>query len=86
MGEYQYSYLLKSNLASVKSDVDEQNFDHSNTIPTGLSKLNNVADNDVVKKRMYGEVVEKVNTNDSERQNLEKKNQHVNKIIPDTTK
>ena len=47
------SYATKTNLAALKSEVDKIDTDKLKTVPTDLSKLSNVAKNDVVKKTDY---------------------------------
>ena len=44
------SYATKTNLASLKTEVDKIDTDKLKTVPTDLAKLNNVVKNDVVKK------------------------------------
>ena len=44
------SYATKTNLASLKTEVDKIDTDKLKTTPTDLAKLSNVAKNDVVKK------------------------------------
>ena len=44
------SYATKTNLAALKSEVDQIDVDKLKTVPTDLSKLSNVVKNDVVKK------------------------------------
>ena len=44
------SYALKTNLASLKSEVDKIDTDKLKTVPDDLAKLSNVVKNDVVKK------------------------------------
>ena len=51
-----------ADLASTKSDVDKLDANKLQTIPTDLSELNDVVDNDVVKKTRYDTLVKKVNT------------------------
>ena len=51
-----------ADLASTKSDVDNLDANKLQTIPTDLSELNDVVDNDVVKKTRYDTLVKKVNT------------------------
>ena len=46
------SFALKTNLASLKTEVDKLDIDKLVPIPTDLSKLSNVVKNDVIKK-MY---------------------------------
>ena len=47
------SYLTKTNLAALKSEVDKINVDKLKTVPVDLAKLSNVVKNDVVKKTDY---------------------------------
>ena len=55
------SYALKSNLASLKTEVDELDIDKLTLVPIDLAKLRNVVKNDVVKKTEYDKLVNKVN-------------------------
>ena len=58
---------LKTNLANLKTELDKLDIDKLVPVPNDLSKLNNVAKNDVVKKVDYNKLVVKVNnigTND----------------------
>ena len=45
------SFALKTNLATLKTEVDKLDIDKLAPVPTDLSKLSNVVKNDVVKKR-----------------------------------
>ena len=45
------SFVLKTNLANLKTEVDKLNIDKVVPIPVNLSKLSDVVKNDVVKKR-----------------------------------
>ena len=54
------SFALKTNLANLKSEVDELNVDKLRPVPTDLSKLSDVVKNDVVKKADYNKLVIKV--------------------------
>ena len=47
------SYGTKTNLASLKTEVDKIDTDKLKTVPADLAKLSNVAENDVVKKTDY---------------------------------
>ena len=47
------SYASKTNLAALKTEVDEIDVDKLKRTPTELAKLSNVAKNDVVKKTDY---------------------------------
>ena len=55
------SFALKSNLASLKTEVDKIDADKLKTYPVNLAKLSNVVKNDVIKKTEYDKVVAKVN-------------------------
>ena len=44
------SYATKTNLASLKSEVDKIDTNKLKTVPADLAKLSNVVKNDVVKK------------------------------------
>ena len=47
------SFASKTNLASLKTEVDKLDTDKLKTTPIDLSKLSNVVENDVVKKTDY---------------------------------
>ena len=83
------SFALKSNLASLKTEVDKLDIDKLLPVPVDLSKLSDVIKNDVVKKTVYEKLVAKVNSivtsrfvlknkNDTDKTGLENK-------IPDTS-
>ena len=55
------SYALKSNLASLKTEVDKLDINKLTSVPIDLAKLSNVVKNDVVKKTEYDKLVNKVN-------------------------
>ena len=55
------SYALKSNLASLKTEVDKLDIDKLTTVPIDLAELSNAVKNDVVKKTEYDKLVNKVN-------------------------
>ena len=59
------SYSLKSNLASLKTEVVKLDIDKLTPVPNDLAKLSNVVKNDVVKKTEYGKLVNKVNDIDT---------------------
>ena len=59
------SFALKSNLASLKTEVDKLDIDKLTPVPNDLAKLNNVVKNDVVKKTKYNKLVTKVDNIDS---------------------
>ena len=47
------SFALKSNLASLKTEVDKIDADKLKTVPVDLAKLSNVVKNDAIKKIEY---------------------------------
>ena len=56
------SYLaVKSDLASLKTEVDKIDIDKLKIVSADLSKLSNLVDNDVVKNILYDKLVTKVN-------------------------
>ena len=58
------SFALKTNLASLKTEVDKLDIDKLVPFPIDLSKLGDVVKNDVAKKAVYDKLVEKVNNID----------------------
>ena len=59
------SFPLKTNLASLKTEVDKLDIDKLVPVPVDLSKLSDVVKNDVVKKTVYDKLVAKVNSIDT---------------------
>ena len=59
------SYALKTNLASLKTEVDTIDTNKLKTVPDDLAKLSNVVKNDVVKKTTYNTLKNKVDTIDT---------------------
>ena len=55
------SFALKSNLASLKTEVDKIDAGKLKTAPVDLAKLSNVVKNDVIKKTEYDKLVAQVN-------------------------
>ena len=51
----------KSDLASLKAEVDKIDIDKLKTVPFDLFKLSNVVDNGVVKKTVYAKLAANVN-------------------------
>ena len=47
------SFALKSNLASLKTEVDKLNIDKLGPVPADLSKISDVVKNDVVNRTVY---------------------------------
>ena len=59
------SFALKSNLASLNTEVDKIDADKLKTVPVDLAKLRDVVKNDVVKKTEYNKLVTKVDNIDT---------------------
>ena len=51
---------MKTNLASLKTEVDKLNIDKLKPLPDNVSKLSNVVTNEVVKKTEHDKLVGKV--------------------------
>ena len=58
-------FALKTNLASLKTEVDKLDIGKLVPVPNDLAKLSNVFKNDVVKKTEYDGLVSKVNNIDT---------------------
>ena len=54
-------FASKTNLATLKTEVDKLDIDKLALVPTELSKWSNVVRNDVVKKNVFEKLVTKVN-------------------------
>ena len=59
------SFALKSNLTSLKTEVDKLDIDKLVLVPADLSKLSDVVKTDIVKKTVYDILVVKVNNIDT---------------------
>ena len=59
------SFALKTNLASLRTEVDKLDIAKLVPVPIDLSNLGNVVKNDVVKKTAYDKLVAKVNNIDT---------------------
>ena len=59
------SFALKSNLASLKTEVDKHDIDKLASVPVDLSKLSDVVKNDGVKETVYDKLVAKVDNIDT---------------------
>ena len=59
------NFSLKTNLANIKTEVDQSDIEKLVPVPTDLSKLSNVVKNYVVKKGVYDKLVAKVNNIDT---------------------
>ena len=55
------NFALKTNLASIKTEVNKLDIDKLVPVPNDLAKLSNIVKSDVVKKAEYGRLVTKVN-------------------------
>ena len=74
------SFALKTNLASLKTEVDKLDIDKIVSVPVDLSKLSDAVKNDVVKKVVNDKLVAKVNNIDTSTFVLKTKYQ-TNKIV-----
>ena len=83
------SFALKTNLASLKTEVDKLDIDKLAPVPVDLSKLSDIFKNDVVKKAVYDQLASKVNNIDTSAFVLKIKYQtgkaELEKKIPDVT-
>ena len=59
------SFVLKANLANLKTEIDKLDIDKLVPISADLSKLSNVVKNGIVKKIVYNKLVEKVDNIDT---------------------
>ena len=59
-----FKLVAKSDLASLKAEIDKIDIDKLNTAPADLSKLSNLVNNEVVKKPVNDKLVAKVNNID----------------------
>ena len=90
------SFALKSNLVSLKTEVDKIDAEKLKTVPVDLAKLSNVVKNDVIKKTEYNKLVTKVDNIDTTNfvsrtkyqkhgSKFEDKVDKIDKKIPDVT-
>ena len=83
------SFALKTNLASLKTEVDKLDIGKLVPVPADLSKLSDVVKNDVAKKPLYDKLAATVNNIDTNTFVLKTKYQtdkvELEKKIPDTT-
>ena len=81
------SFALKTNLANVKTEVDELDIDKLIPIPVDLSKLSDLVKNDVVKKAVYNKLDSKVDNIDTSdfvlKTNYDTSNTELENKIPD---
>ena len=89
------SFALKTNLASLKTEVDKLDINKLVLVPADLSKLSDVVKNDVVKKTVYDKLVAKINSidtsafvlktkYDTDKSELEKKNPDTSGLVRKT--
>ena len=59
------NFVLKSNLANLKTQIDKLDINKLLSVPVDLSKLSDLVKHDVVKKTEYNKLVSKVNAIDT---------------------
>ena len=69
------SFALKTNSASLKTEIDKLDIDKLAPVPVDLSKLSDVVKHDVVKKAAYDQLATKVNNIDTSASTLKNKYQ-----------
>ena len=90
------TFASKTNLDSLKTEVDKLDIDKLTPVPNDLAKLSNVVKNDVVKKTEHNKLVTKVDNidttgfvfktkYDTDKSDLEKKISDAEKKIPDAS-
>ena len=82
------SFALKTNLASLKTEVDKLDIDKLVPVPVDLSKLSDVVKHDVAKKIVYDKLVAKVDnivTSDFVLKTNYNAGKRLEKKIPDTS-
>ena len=83
------TFALKTNLASLKTEVHKLDIERLAPVPADLSKLSDVVKNDVVQKAVYEKLAAKVNDIDASDSVLKTKYQtdktELEKKIPDVT-
>ena len=90
------TFASKTNLGSLKTEVDKLDIDKLTPVPNDLAKLSNVVKNDVVKKTEHNKLVTKVDNidttgfvfktkYDTDKSDLEKKISDAEKKIPDAS-
>ena len=83
-----FKLAAKSDLASIRAEVDKLDNGKLKTVPVDLSKLSNLVNNEVVKKTVYDKLAAKVNNIDTIEFVLKTKydadKSELEKRIPDT--
>ena len=59
------SFASKTNLTTLKTEVDKLDISKLTPVPNGLAKLSNIVKNDLVKKTEYNKLVTKVDNIDT---------------------
>ena len=67
------SFALKTDLSALKTEVDKLDIPKLGTLPTDVAKLTNKVANDLVEKTDFNSLKTKVNNNETDNDNLEKK-------------
>ena len=67
------SFALKSNLSSLKTDVDKLNIPKLTTVPADLAKLTNKVANDLVEETKFNALEKKLTDNKTGQDDLEAK-------------
>ena len=82
------NFAVKTNLSSLKAEVDKLDIYKLATVPVDLGKLSNVVKNDAVQKTVYDKLVAKVNNIDTNnfllKTNFNTKFTGLEKEIPNT--
>ena len=75
------SFALKSNLSSLKTEVDKLDIPKLSTVPADLAKLTKEVKEDFIRKTKFSEIEKKVADNKTEQDDLEAKvqNNHLTK-------
>ena len=83
------SFTLKSNLTSLKTEVDKLDIDSLVPVPVDLSKLSDAIKTDDVKKAVYDKLAAKVNNIDTStfvlKTNYDRDKSEIENKIPDTS-
>ena len=66
-----YGFALKSNLSSLKTEIDKLDFDKLAAVPTDLDKVTNEIQAGFMKKTEFSALQKKVTDNKTEQDNLE---------------
>ena len=67
------SFTLKTNLSSLKTEVNKLDIPKLGTLPADVAKLTNRVANGLVEKTEFNSLKTKVNENETDKENLETK-------------